>query len=109
MVSDSYDVPILGGGNAGFGVATHKSGLKVALVEERDHYRLDPWHGRLRVVELEYGWSMHLNESWSILTYSRLFEFPALCSTAETAAQLAELCLLHPESETGFFWYPLFY
>jgi pyruvate/2-oxoglutarate dehydrogenase complex dihydrolipoamide dehydrogenase (E3) component len=35
MVSDSYDVAILGGGNAGFGLATHKAGSKVALVEER--------------------------------------------------------------------------
>ena len=38
MASDSYDVLILGGGNAGFGVTvpTREAGLKVALVEERD-------------------------------------------------------------------------
>jgi glutathione reductase (NADPH) len=38
MASDSYDVLILGGGNAGFGgtVPTRKAGMKVALVEERD-------------------------------------------------------------------------
>jgi glutathione reductase (NADPH) len=38
MASNSYDLLILGGGNAGFGVTvpTRKSGLKVALVEERD-------------------------------------------------------------------------
>ena len=36
--SDSYDVLILGGGNAGFGVTvpTRKAGMKVAMVEERD-------------------------------------------------------------------------
>jgi glutathione reductase (NADPH) len=38
MASDSYDVLILGGGNAGFGVTvpTRKAGMKVAMVEERD-------------------------------------------------------------------------
>ena len=38
MTSDSYDVLILGGGNAGFGVTepTRAAGLKVAMVEERD-------------------------------------------------------------------------
>ena len=38
MASDSYDVLILGGGNAGFGVTepTRAAGLKVAMVEERD-------------------------------------------------------------------------
>jgi glutathione reductase (NADPH) len=38
MATDSYDVLILGGGNAGFGVTvpTRKVGLKVALVEDRD-------------------------------------------------------------------------
>ena len=38
MASDSYDVLILGGGNAGFGVTvpTREAGVKVALVEERD-------------------------------------------------------------------------
>lgn len=38
MTSDSYDVLILGGGNAGFGVTApaREAGLKVALVEERD-------------------------------------------------------------------------
>jgi glutathione reductase (NADPH) len=38
MASDSYDVLILGGGNAGFGVTvpTREAGLKVGLVEERD-------------------------------------------------------------------------
>ena len=38
MASDGYDVLILGGGNAGFGVTepTREAGLKVALVEERD-------------------------------------------------------------------------
>src|SRR5262245_37262100 len=38
MASDSYDVLILGGGNAGFGVTvpTRKVGMKVAMVEERD-------------------------------------------------------------------------
>jgi glutathione reductase (NADPH) len=38
MATDSYDVLILGGGNAGFGVTmpTRKAGLKVALVEDRD-------------------------------------------------------------------------
>jgi glutathione reductase (NADPH) len=38
MATDSYDVLILGGGNAGFGVTvpTRKEGLKVALVEDRD-------------------------------------------------------------------------
>jgi glutathione reductase (NADPH) len=38
MTSDGYDVLILGGGNAGFGVTvpTRKAGLKVAMVEERD-------------------------------------------------------------------------
>jgi glutathione reductase (NADPH) len=38
MASDSYDVLILGGGNAGFGVTvpTREAGLKVAMVEERD-------------------------------------------------------------------------
>ena len=38
MASDSYDVLVLGGGNAGFGVTvpTREAGLKVALVEERD-------------------------------------------------------------------------
>ena len=36
--SDSYDVLILGGGNAGFGVTvpTREAGMKVAMVEERD-------------------------------------------------------------------------
>src|SRR3990170_6190952 len=38
MASDSYDVLILGGGNAGFGVTvpTRAAGLKAAFVEERD-------------------------------------------------------------------------
>jgi glutathione reductase (NADPH) len=38
MATDSYDVLILGGGTAGFGVTvpTRKAGLKVALVEDRD-------------------------------------------------------------------------
>jgi pyruvate/2-oxoglutarate dehydrogenase complex dihydrolipoamide dehydrogenase (E3) component len=38
MASDSYDVLILGGGNAGFGatVPTRKAGIKVAMIEERD-------------------------------------------------------------------------
>ena len=38
MQSDSYDVVILGGGNAGFGVTvpTRAAGLKVAMIEERD-------------------------------------------------------------------------
>jgi glutathione reductase (NADPH) len=38
MASDSYDVLILGGGNAGFGVTvpTRNAGMKVAMVEERD-------------------------------------------------------------------------
>jgi glutathione reductase (NADPH) len=38
MASDSYDVLILGGGNAGFGVTvpTREAGMRVALVEERD-------------------------------------------------------------------------
>jgi pyruvate/2-oxoglutarate dehydrogenase complex dihydrolipoamide dehydrogenase (E3) component len=38
MASDSYDVLILGGGNAGFGVTvpTRKAGMTVAMVEERD-------------------------------------------------------------------------
>ena len=38
MASDSFDVLILGGGNAGFGVTvpTRKAGLKIAMVEERD-------------------------------------------------------------------------
>src|SRR5512141_544860 len=37
MASDSYDVLILGGGNAGFGtVPTGEAGMTVALVEERD-------------------------------------------------------------------------
>lgn len=38
MASDSYDVLILDGGNAGFGVTvpTRAAGLKVALIEERD-------------------------------------------------------------------------
>ena len=38
MVQDSYDVLIMGGGNAGMGVTvpTRAAGLKVALVEERD-------------------------------------------------------------------------
>jgi len=38
MASASYDVLIIGGGNAGFGVTvpTREAGLKVALVEERD-------------------------------------------------------------------------
>ena len=38
MASESYDVLILGGGNAGFGVTvpTRKAGMKVAMVEERD-------------------------------------------------------------------------
>jgi glutathione reductase (NADPH) len=38
MASDSYDVLILGGGNAGFGatVPTRKAGMKVAMIEERD-------------------------------------------------------------------------
>ena len=37
MASDSYDVLILGGGNAGFGatVPTRKAGMKVAMIEER--------------------------------------------------------------------------
>ena len=38
MASDGYDVLILGGGNAGFGVTvpTRKAGMTVAMVEERD-------------------------------------------------------------------------
>jgi glutathione reductase (NADPH) len=38
MASDSYDVLILGGGNAGFGVTvpTRNAGMTVAMVEERD-------------------------------------------------------------------------
>src|SRR6478752_4765958 len=38
MASDSYDLLILGGGNAGFGVTvpTRKAGMTVAMVEERD-------------------------------------------------------------------------
>src|SRR6476620_7147547 len=38
MASDSYDVLILGGGNAGFGVTvpTRKAGMTVALAEDRD-------------------------------------------------------------------------
>src|SRR5215831_3219161 len=38
MVSDSFDVLILGGGNAGFAVTvpTRNAGMKVAMVEERD-------------------------------------------------------------------------
>ena len=38
MASESYDVLILGGGNAGFGVTvpTRKAGMTVAMVEERD-------------------------------------------------------------------------
>ena len=38
MATDSYDVLILAGGNAGFGVTvpTRKAGMTVALVEERD-------------------------------------------------------------------------
>jgi glutathione reductase (NADPH) len=38
MANNSYDVLILGGGNAGFGVTvqTRKAGMKVAMVEERD-------------------------------------------------------------------------
>jgi glutathione reductase (NADPH) len=38
MASNGYDVLILGGGNAGFGVTvpTREAGLKVAMVEERD-------------------------------------------------------------------------
>ncbi len=37
-MADKYDVIILGGGNAGFGVSaiTHKVGKKIAFVEERD-------------------------------------------------------------------------
>jgi thioredoxin reductase len=46
MASDSYEVLILGGGNAGFGVTvpTRKAGLKVALVEERDLGGICPKH-----------------------------------------------------------------
>jgi glutathione reductase (NADPH) len=38
MASEAYDVAIIGGGNAAFGVTvpTRKAGLKVALIEERD-------------------------------------------------------------------------
>ena len=38
MASDSYDVLILGGGNAGFGVTvpTRNAGMRVALAEDRD-------------------------------------------------------------------------
>src|SRR6476469_3583205 len=38
MASNGYDVLILGGGNAGFGVTvpTRKAGMTVAMVEERD-------------------------------------------------------------------------
>ena len=38
MATESYDVLILGGGNAGFGVTvpTRKAGMKVAVVEERN-------------------------------------------------------------------------
>ena len=38
MASDSYDVLILGGGNAGFGVTvpTREAGMRVALAEDRD-------------------------------------------------------------------------
>src|SRR5215470_77986 len=38
MGSDSFDVLILGGGNAGFGVTvpTRKAGMTVAMVESRD-------------------------------------------------------------------------
>ncbi|MGA8691512.1 MAG: FAD-dependent oxidoreductase [Methyloceanibacter sp.] len=38
MTSEAFDVLIMGGGNAGFGVTvpTRQAGLKVALVEERD-------------------------------------------------------------------------
>ena len=38
MASDTYDVLILGGGNAGFGVTvpTREAGMTVAMVEERD-------------------------------------------------------------------------
>jgi glutathione reductase (NADPH) len=38
MVQDSYDVLVLGGGNAGLAAAdpTREAGLKVAVVEERD-------------------------------------------------------------------------
>jgi glutathione reductase (NADPH) len=37
-MTDSYDVLIIGGGNAGFGVSSvaHKAGRKIAFVEERD-------------------------------------------------------------------------
>ena len=37
-MADTYDVIILGGGNAGFGVSaiTHEAGKKIAFVEERD-------------------------------------------------------------------------
>jgi glutathione reductase (NADPH) len=38
MANEAYDVVILGGGNAAFGVTvpTRKAGLKVAMIEERD-------------------------------------------------------------------------
>jgi glutathione reductase (NADPH) len=38
MASEAYDVVIIGGGNAAFGVTvpTRKAGLKVAMIEERD-------------------------------------------------------------------------
>ena len=37
-MADTYDVIILGGGNAGFGVSAivHDAGQKIAFVEERD-------------------------------------------------------------------------
>ena len=37
-MADKYDVIILGGGNAGFGVSaiTHEAGMKLAFVEEWD-------------------------------------------------------------------------
>ncbi len=38
MAGEAYDVVIIGGGNAAFGVTvpTRKAGLKVAMIEERD-------------------------------------------------------------------------
>src|SRR5512143_2181848 len=38
MASEAYDVAIIGGGNAAFGVTvpTRKAGLKVAMIEARD-------------------------------------------------------------------------
>jgi glutathione reductase (NADPH) len=62
MASDSYDVLILGGGNAGFGVTvpTRNVGMRVALAEDRDLGGTCPNRGRTpKKVLVAAGHALH--------------------------------------------------